>query len=71
MATQFSKDSINLRSELAELKAEIAQLKAGGRLRASVHGNLIVNGTFDTDTSGWASAGNDRQPLSLCLPTNC
>ena len=48
MGVVISKPAINLREQLTELKAQ-----QGYEERQFHFDNLVTNGTFDTDTSGW------------------
>ena len=52
MTVTITKPAINIREQLTELKAQ-----QGYEERQFHFDNLVTNGTFDTDTSGWA-AGN-------------
>ena len=51
MTVNISKPSLNLREELAALRNQ------GGYSEQAFHKNgLVTNGTFDSDTSGWAAS---------------
>ena len=52
MGVVISKPAINLREQLTELKAQ-----QGYEERQFHFDNLVTNGTFDTDTSGWTFEG--------------
>jgi len=58
MTVLVSKPAINIRDQLAELKAQ-----QGYEERQFHFDNLVTNGTFDTDTSGWT--GFNSGVLSL------
>ena len=49
MGVVISKPAINIREQLTELKAQ-----QGYEERQFHFDNLVINGTFDTDTSGWS-----------------
>jgi hypothetical protein len=51
MTVLISKPAINIREQLAELKAQ-----QGYEERQFHFDNLVTNGTFDTDTSGWTGS---------------
>jgi len=51
MGVVISKPAINIREQLTELKAQ-----QGYEERQFHFDNLVTNGTFDTDTTGWAPA---------------
>jgi len=53
MGVVISKPPINLREQLTELKAT-----QGYEERQFHFDNLVTNGTFDTDTSGWTAGAN-------------
>ena len=53
MGVVISKPAINLREKLTELKAQ-----QGYEERQFHFDNLVTNGTFDTDTSGWTSGNS-------------
>jgi hypothetical protein len=50
MGVVISKPTINIREQLTELKAQ-----QGYEERQFHFDNLVTNGTFDTDTSGWTA----------------
>jgi len=52
MTVTISKPAINLREQLTELKAT-----QGYEERQFWFDNLVTNGTFDTDVSGWGNVG--------------
>ena len=52
MGVVISKPAINLREQLTELKAT-----QGYEERQFHFDNLVTNGTFDTDVSGWTTTG--------------
>jgi len=60
MGVVISKPAINLREQLTELKAQ-----QGYEEQQFHFDNLVTNGTFDTDTTGWTDATDGRSTASL------
>jgi hypothetical protein len=58
MGVVISKPAINLREQLTELKAQ-----QGYEEQQFHFDNLVTNGTFDTDTSGWTDATTGASTL--------
>jgi hypothetical protein len=60
MGVVISKPAINLREQLTELKAQ-----QGYEERQFHFDNLVTNGTFDTDLTGWSQYGSGDHTISL------
>lgn len=59
MGVVISKPAINIREQLTELKAQ-----QGYEERQFHFDNLVTNGTFDTDTSGWTDDSTNGGAIS-------
>jgi len=60
MGVVISKPAINIREQLTELKAQ-----QGYEERQFHFDNLVTNGTFDTDLTGWTQNGSGDHTISL------